>query len=183
LKKEFAFPANYEIECDAELPGTGAEVQYFTSRQDPASLKVHALCKISPNNGAAWFAAFEEGYTPSAALSTALSTPDPETACVVSAGSGFVFQPSQPDKRWLLPVFPVRYAYPLPQHELILFADFSGMCALDGNGIAWRSGQIFWDELSVVSIDQRSVLVQGCELEQGAVYEVDISSGRFTAKS
>ena len=103
------FPANYRIEFDCELPGTGGNVASFKHGfNDPQSKGLDGpLLLIKHHNSDSWLAVFGAGYTPGHAVDGVFTTPNPDVACVVSSGAGYwVDTLARTSKD--IPVFPIR---------------------------------------------------------------------------
>jgi hypothetical protein len=170
------FPANYRIEFDCELPGTGANVAVFKhGLNDPQGKGLDGpLFLIKHHNGDSWLAVFGAGYTPGHAVDGVFATPNPDVACVVSAGVGYwVDTLARTCKD--IPVFPIRQIEAV--EDAILFADFTTLAAFDSGGTKWISEQLVSDELRIKRVDPnwKSIVCSGFDAPQNRTIEVRVN--------
>jgi hypothetical protein len=151
---EMHFPHNYEIEQFPELPGGGSgDVPLFCFPRPGGSPERDGLwIEVRPQGYSSWHAVFANGHKSPPAISKVISTPDPFRACVDSKGSGYVVKATDPDDWQTIPIFPIVDIHLLPQHECLLFIDFSMIAAYGRNGMMWQAKSPF-DGLKITNAD------------------------------
>lgn len=70
-----------------------------------------------------------------------------------------------------LPVFDFRA---LPEHELLVFSDFTGLAAYGSNGLVWRSPRVWWDDLKITNVTHETI--EGTGLQEMR-FAVDLKTG------
>jgi hypothetical protein len=152
---DLTYAHHYEIKEFPELPGTGfgpLPVHYFPGH--PTRGEHDGLwIRVDPADAAPWVGVFGFGYGSPPAISRVISTPSPETVCVVSAGAGYrvkVNEPEQWDKVELVPILDVRS---IPALNLLVFSTFHKLAALGASGVVWESPRVCWDDLRITRAD------------------------------
>ena len=154
LSIDLQLPHSYEIEEVPELPGTGTwnvPLFYFprpTMRSEHDGLWL----RVQPRNCKSWVGVFAFGFASSPTNSRVLSTCDPERLCVVSRGIAYIVTADTPDHWEQVPIEPVLDVRYIPEHELLVFADFTRLTAFDSAGIRWTSPRLCWDDLKIVTV-------------------------------
>jgi hypothetical protein len=154
------FPQSYEVEALPELPGTGTfdiPVVYFPRPTKTRPEHDGIWLKISASSGRSWVGVFGFGYTEPPAASRVISTPDADRVCIISLGAAYIVKADEPDAWEQIPVMPVLEVRSIPEHQLLLFADFTRLAAYGSNGLAWRSPQVCWDELKILNVTSHSI--------------------------
>lgn len=179
MRTDFSFPSHYEIKFDVDLPGTGADVRYFSQTGTDSPMKVGLLCSIMPHGEQEWYAAFEEGYNSEAAVDGLFSTSDPRVVCVVCRGSGFFLNTSKPQIWSKVKAFPILSVTTITDKQLLIFSDFSRLSAYRGSDLLWCSGQICSDQLQVREIVDSVIHCRGWNALVGIEedYQIDLLSG------
>jgi hypothetical protein len=70
----------------------------------------------------------------------------------------------------------------LSQQGLLLFAGFTSITALGSSGIAWTTGRLTWEGLTISSIDGDKLLGHGWDApaDKEVPFEVDLKTGKHT---
>lgn len=180
---DLEFPHAYEIEEVPELPGTGKyniPVFYFP-RTKPGREHDGLWLKVSAANGTSWIGCFVFAYNSQLSLSKIASTPDPDRICVVSKGGAHIVKADDPDVWEQLPLMPVTELRSIPDHQLLVFADFTRLIAYGRNGVAWQSPRLCWDELRITKITSMTIEGTGYDptnsLTHASLFSVDIKTG------
>ncbi len=146
-----AFPHQYEVDLEAELPPCpGKErVLYFPQEPYRGGRGGGLLARIIPHEGQPWIGMFAgEGE----GLDKVLSTPDQHRVCVVSEGEGYLVTANDP-KRWeSVRCWPILDARPIPEQGLIVFADYTQLTAYSREGLAWTTRRLAWDGLRIAEV-------------------------------
>jgi hypothetical protein len=189
LEFDFAFPHSYQVEELREWPGTGSfsiPVIYFPP---PRSRAEHngLWLKVKAKSGKAWIGVFAFGYKSPPSFSRVLSSPDPESVCVVSDGNAYIVNTEQPDAWEQLPIMPVLDIRPLLEQELLLFADFIRLAAYGNKKLVWRSPRVCWDGLKIANVTTDIIEGTGYDPTNAATREsrfaVDVKTGRSLLSS
>jgi hypothetical protein len=154
-KLDFTYPHRFELKEFPELPGAGfgsLAVHYFPGSQTRPEHDGIWL-RVDPVGVEPWVGVFGFGYSSPPAVSLVLSTPDPEQLCVVSAGAAYRVRADQPERWEQLKLFPVLDVRPVPALNLLVFATFHKLAALDAAGVLWESPKVCWDDLRIVRAD------------------------------
>jgi hypothetical protein len=182
LEIDLALPHSYEIEEVLELPGTGTFDTPLLYIPQPKNRPEHdgLRLKIRAAGGKSWVGVFAFGYQSPPAFSRVVSLPDPNRACVISRGAAYVVKTDEPEIWEQIPVLPVLDIRLIPEHELLVLADFTRLAAYGNSGIAWRSPQVCWDELKILSVTDDTIEGIGYDPTNlgESRFAVDIRTGR-----
>ena len=181
---DLAFPHNYEVEEIPELPGTGkfrVPLHYFpgskTGREHDG-----LWLKVVTQNGASWVGVFGFGYESAESISRVVSSPDPDRICVVCRGAAYIVKVDEPDMWDKVPLLPVTDIRFIPDHQFLLFADFSTLAAYGHDGLIWESPRLCWDELKILRITDKTIEGVGYNpidsRSHESTFAVDIKTGR-----
>jgi YD repeat-containing protein len=77
----------------------------------------------------------------------------------VSNGAGYAVTADSPERWHSLPVHPVIEAQTLPESSMIVFADYTCVCAYGPQGNMWTTRDISWDGLHIDHSDGRQLFV------------------------
>ena len=170
------FPANYRVEFDCELPGTGGGVASFKhGLNDPGGKGLDGpLIHIQHDGVSSWLAVFAAGYTSGHAVNGVFATPNPDVACIISGGAGYWVDTLARTSNDI-PVFPIRQVE-VTEGE-ILFADFSCLAAFDSRGVKWVSDGLVSDMLRIERVDpiRKSIICSGYDAPQSRKIEVCVN--------
>jgi hypothetical protein len=182
LKIDLALPHSYEIEELPELPGTGTfdvPLLYFPR---PKGRPEHdgLWLKIRTATGRSWIGVFAFGYQSPPAFSRVVSSLDPNRVCVISRGGAYLVKTDEPESWEQVPIVPVLDIRLIPEHQLLVLADFTRLVAYSSGGLAWRSPQVCWDELKILSVTHNTIEGVGYDPTNlgESRFVVDIRTGR-----
>jgi hypothetical protein len=159
VEVDLSFSHSYEIEELPELPGTGridVPVLYFPR---PKSRPEHdgLWLRVRTASGESWVGVFAFGYQSPPAISRVLSSPDQNRACIISSGAAYVVKTDEPETWEQIPIVPVLDVRLIPEHQLIVFADFTRLAAYGRSGLAWRSPRVCWDGLKILNVTHDTI--------------------------
>ena len=183
LETDLVFPHSYRIEKLPELPGAGplnVSVLYFPT---PSSRPEHngLWVKMVSETGKSWVGVFAFLFDSPNARSRVVSTPDPGRVCVIAGSAGYIVKVDEPEI-WEKVTIPVLDVHSLPQHQLLLFADYTSLAAYSRDGLRWSSKQLCWDELKILKVTKSTIEGTGYDPTNSDTNEsrfaVDISTGR-----
>jgi hypothetical protein len=181
LESDFAFPHNYEIEEFGGPPGTGTlnvPLIYFPLPKGRPEHNGEWL-KVKAKSGKTWVGVFAFGP---GLRSAVISTPEPNTVCVISKGGGYLVNADSPELWEEVRACPVIDFRLLPEHQLLVFSDFTGLAAYGSNGLVWRSPRVCWDDLKITKVTSETVEGTGYDptnsFRQEMRFAVDVKTGR-----
>ena len=96
FESDFTFPHGYVVEEFGELPGTGTlkvPLIYFPAPRGRPERDGEWL-KVKAKSGRTWVGVFAFGP---GSLTAAISTPEPNTVCVISKGEGYLVNADSPE--------------------------------------------------------------------------------------
>jgi hypothetical protein len=155
-------PHAYELEPIEELPGSGQLRQsYFggsflkpppgegIQRREGLLLRV-----ISPGKKP-WIAIVKGSFdVPGSGI---YSTFDPEKFCIVAGGYGCFVSAASPEQRDEVRAIPVTDVKIIQDRSMFIFSDFIKLCAYTCAGLIWESPRVCWDDLKIVSINEKTI--------------------------
>jgi hypothetical protein len=152
-ERDMTFPHSYSVESISNLPGNGRLEIPLEDIPRPKSRAEHdgLWVLIRPASGKSWVGIFAFGYEEPPATSR-IVTPDPDRVCIISPGAAYIVQADDPSTYQQIPVLPVLDVRSIPEHRLLVLADFTRMAAFGRNGILWTSPQVRWDELKILNV-------------------------------
>jgi hypothetical protein len=156
---DLEFPHSYEIEEVPEFPGTGnfnVQVRYFPKLETRPEHDGIWL-QIRPATAQPWVGVFGfgDGYSPF--ISRVVSTPDKDRVCVISGGSAYIVKADEPEIWEGLAVRPVRDVRMIPEHQLLVFADFTRLIAYGRNQVAWKRSELCLDDLKILNVSSDKI--------------------------
>jgi hypothetical protein len=102
--------------------------------------------------------------------------------CVISKGGGYLVNADSPESWEEVRACPVIDFRLLPEHQLLVFSDFTGLAAYGGNGLVWRSPRVCWDDLKITKVTSETVEGTGYDptnsFKQEMRFAVDLKTGR-----
>jgi hypothetical protein len=139
---------------------------------------------VRPANGDPWVGVFEGGGygVPPAASEQVVGWPDEDSFCVVKTGSGVLVRADNPRVDSEIDVFPICDVLPIPDHALVVFADFTNLTAYGRDGLVWRSGRLVMDELKILGFESGRLMVSGYMADTYPELFVDVATGNAPDK-
>jgi hypothetical protein len=180
LESDLLFPHNYEIEEFGELPGTGTLKVPLIYFPPPKGRPEHngEWLKVKAKSGKI-VGVFAFGC---GSRTGVISTPEPNTVCVLSKGGGYLVNAESPELWEEVRTWPVIDFRPLPEQELLVFSDFTGLAAYGSDGLVWRSPRVCWDDLRITKVTGETIEGTGYDptnsLKQEMQFAVDLKTGR-----
>ncbi len=183
LEIDLALPHSYEVQELGELPGTGKfavpVIFYPPSKSRPEHDGL--WLKVSDAKDRAWIGVFAFGYSSPPAFSRIVSSPDPNRVCVISNGGAYLVKADEPKVWEQIPLIPVLDVRSIPEHNLLVFSDFTSLAAYGTNGLVWRSPRVCWDGLKIVSVTRGTIEGTGHDPTSSVTHEsrfvVDLKTG------
>jgi hypothetical protein len=184
LKLDLALPHTYEVQELGELPGSGKFSVPLIYFPPPKGRPEHdgLWLKVKGASGRVWIGIFKFGYQSPPAYSRVVSSPAPDSVCVISNGAGYLVKADEPEVWEKIQVSPVLNDRLVPEHGLLVFSDFTSLAAYGSNGLVWRSPRVCWDGLKIVSVGHETIEGIGDDPTNSITHEsrfvVDVKTGR-----
>lgn len=177
-KIELAFPHEYEVEVLTEavnerpvrIPASPEEVESVLVRVTPAGLPP-------------WVGSFARGFATDDLVSGVYAWPDGVSLAVVAAGYGYVFKAAEGGRNWVrLQPMPITDVRTMPEHKLIVFADFTHMFAFGAEKSAWKSERLSWDGVTITQVATNHIFGLAWDAMQDKEVEfvIDVRTGQHT---
>jgi hypothetical protein len=186
METDLTFPHHYSIERDVFLPSVhGIVPVYYYPGASRSGGRDGIWLGITPDEGTAWIGVFASGSW--RGISGIYSCPDGKSLCVVSDGLGYIVRTDAPEICEEIGP-PIREAKALPEVELLVFRDDTGLFAYGPDRRAWTTEPIALDGLTIDAIDGNTLrghaLVEGDITDADYVkwvdYAVDLVTGKRT---
>ncbi len=107
------------------------------------------------------------------------STPNPEEICAVAGGYAYLIDAANPDRFTMLPYRPVLEVRPLPAEGLLLFVGHHGILAWGRDGLAWQSGKLSDEGVTISSVEGGVLRGLGWDLrtDKKTPFTLDLQTG------
>jgi hypothetical protein len=172
----FGFATNYTVELNPEQPGGGWADRPRVMVRPGTNEAV--LAEVTPSEGAAWLAV-DGAFTGTPPWLCA--TPNPNVVCFGAGWSevgGRLVDVSTRETLLELDSY-MPNAYGVVDLDLLLLVSYTDMVAIGADGISWESGQLAWDDLTVLGVGAEGILCEGFFGGQQPVrFTVDPATGR-----
>jgi hypothetical protein len=186
LEWQFDYPARYEVIARERIDRSGgkAAFSYPGGSVVPMwqELADGPIFEIRPAEGHPWVGVFGGGGYGhrAAAPGQLLGWPDEFSLCVVYAGGADVVRSDDPTQTYTVDtVWPITDVLSIPEHKLVVFADFTNAAAYGVEGHVWTSPRIALDELTFVRASGSVLFASGFFGGVGNVaIEIDVRTGR-----
>jgi len=139
------------------------------------------ILAVAPAEGEPWIGVFHGGSygVPPAAPGQVIGWPDEKSLCVVKTGARCLVRTDDPTNTSEIDAFPITDVLVIPDHDLVVFADFTDLVAYGPAGIAWRSGRVALDDVEIVRAEGDVLHVAGFfGSVNRAEFTVDIHTGQ-----
>jgi hypothetical protein len=167
---DLTFPHRYEVELEVELPPCPGNEKVFYFPEEPyrGGRSGGLLVRIVPDAGQPWIGMFAgEGE----GVDKVLSTPDEHRVCVVSEGAGYMVCADAPTRWERVQCGPILDVRPIPERQLLVFADFCRLVAYGREGVAWTVKQFHGDDLRITHVSPEHIKGLAYDVTRGRVVE------------
>lgn len=143
------------------------------------------LVKVSPQGAAPWLGTFAFGHESPQTLTGIFSCPNANQICVVSSGSGFLVDATNPVNFIQVKSCPIVDVRAALSRQLLVFVDFTSISAYDSKGLAWRTKDLSWDGLTITLLTSESIegLAWDAPLDRQVKVTINLSNGAFVGGS
>jgi len=177
VKVQLDFPHDYKVDVLAER-GAEMPVRIPDAGEPVESL----LVKITPPDAPSWVGSFARGFETDQLVTGVFGWPDGISIGVVSAGYGYVVRASDP-KGWArLQPMPITDVRVMPEHKLIIVADFTHIFAYGSEKSMWKSERLSWDGITITKVATNHVfgLVWDASEDKEVEFVLDVRTGEHT---
>jgi hypothetical protein len=178
VKVQLEFPHEYRVDVLQET-GTAMAVRIPDAGEPVESL----LVKISPGDDApAWVGSFARGFETNDLVTGIYGWPDGVSIGVVSAGYGYVVRASGPKGWTRLQPMPITDVRVLPEHKLIIVADFTHIFAYGAEKSMWKTERLSWDGITITKVGTNHVfgLAWDGTADKEVEFVLDVRTGEHT---
>jgi hypothetical protein len=135
--------------------------------------------RVKPAKSLPFVGVFAYGFDSRFATDVIFSCPDPEKLCVVCGGYSYIVKTHNPMIWERLPVVPVVHAFAAPEHDILVFGDFTRFAAYGVNAVAWVTEQVTWDGIKIAEVSSSEIRGFGWEAPTGrdVEFRVNLSTG------
>jgi len=142
--------------------------------------------RVTPANGEPWDGAFAIGFDSEHAYDGVFGWPDGTSLCVVAGGYSYVFKADSHGRGFLrLEPMPVTDVQLVPEHKLIVIADYTNLYAYSGEKTAWKSERLSWEGVTISKIGTNHIFGIGWDAiaDKEVEFVVDVRNGSHTGGS
>ena len=180
---DFTFPRNYQIKIlEAAPPIHPLERLHHYPVELEEGDRSGAYVRVTPQEGPGWSGFFALGFESDQVVSALASCPDPDSFCVVVGGYAYVVKASDPTQWFRVEQRPVVDLRALAAQGILLFTGFAAMTAVDRAGVAWTTGRLSWEGISITAISGHALRGVGWDalVDKDVPFEVDLQTGKHS---
>jgi hypothetical protein len=183
FRLEFTFRRNYEARIlEAAPPVHPLEILHHYPVELEEGDRDGVYVRVAPHQGQAWRGFFALGFASDQVVSAVASCPDPDSFCVAVGGYAYVVKAADPAQWFRVEQRPVVDLRALPGQEILLFTGFTTMTAVGRAGIAWTTGRLSWEGISITEISGNNLRGLGWDAlaDKEVPFAVDLLTGKST---
>jgi hypothetical protein len=180
MKIETVFASAFSFEL-LEESKPGIETYFY-----PGASKVGGqdgiMIRVKRPDGPEWVGIFAFGDISKNGFSGAFTMPDPTKFCVVSNGAGYIVSSEDPKNWQEVAAIPIVNAFSIPEHGIVVFADYTELVAYSESGIKWKTDRLSFDGFKILEVTASCIKGQYYDIrsEENSLFEVDPSTGKAT---
>lgn len=156
LRTDQSFQRLYDCQVLSETTPTRAQHYFYPGASTQGGLD-GLILEVTPLRGPAWIGTFAPGDIAKAGVTGVFTMPNPREVCVVVGSQGYLVNVEAPTTWETIRAIPIIDVRPIPQHNLVIFANFTELFAYGLTGLAWRTKRLAWDGLTLVAISKDSI--------------------------
>ena len=177
LTFDLTFPHSYRV-VPTELSRNGEHPPIYFPGGTRTGGKDGLLLRFTASNGDQWSGCFAFGDY---GLCGVFASPDPDSVCVVSNGTGYWVHVNAPEKSSEMHALPIRDVRIVTDARILLLADFTSISAFGSDGQLWKH-RVCWDDLRIQEIQEGIVRGIGFDptnrKQSVAEFAVELATGR-----
>lgn len=180
MKPDLTFPANWSVEVLTARPLISPARQFVYPKQAEEVERGALELLVRPATGGVFLATCALGFADQAAPTGVWACPHPDWMCAVAGGYAYLIDTLTPESFQQLAYRPVLEVRALPENELLLFKSHHSLLAWGRDGIAWRTPQLSWEGVEIVSIHGNVLHGKGWDLmtDQDVDFSVNLQTGQ-----
>jgi hypothetical protein len=185
MKIDLSFRHDYEIkvlkgaiyDTRGPMDSPGNFLSWYGTAQKTGYL-------VTPRGGEPWIGVVAAGPFPSLSpMNSLFSCPNPRDFCIVLNGQALIVSTERPGKSVSVPCAPVLDVKILPEINLMLFSDYTGVVAWGPNGLEWRTCPVAFNGVEILYSDEN--YIYGSTLDEDgpnpyAPFQIEVKTGRTT---
>jgi len=158
------------------------EVKGFSPYVD-APTKGGALAPEGSSPPPPFLATCALGFRDPAAPTGLWSTPQPESMCAISGGYAYIIDTTRPERFTMIPYRPVLEVRPVINAGVLLFVGHHSILAWGRDGLAWESGKLSDEGVTITAIQGSVLHGRGWELmsDKETPFVLDMETGLRTS--
>lgn len=131
------------------------------------------------NTAQSFLATCALGFRDSSVPTGIWSCPKPEEICAVSGGYTYLIDTAVPERFTMLPLRPVMQVWPAPEAGLLLFAGHHSILAWGNEGLAWQSGKLSDEGVTITAIEGETLRGLGWQMmtDKETPFVLDLKTG------
>jgi hypothetical protein len=108
------------------------------------------------------------------------SCPNPHELCAISGGYAYLIDTRAPERFTMLPYRPVLEVRPIGEMNLLLFVGHHAILGWGADGLAWESGKLSSEGITIVAIDDATLRGCGWDMitDKETEFALDLRSGQ-----
>lgn len=108
------------------------------------------------------------------------SAPNPGEICAVSGGYAYLIDTAAPERFTMLPLRPVMQVAVALEAGLLLFAGHHSILAWERDGLAWQSGKVSDEGVTITSVEGDTLHGMGWEMrtDKEMQFAIDLRTGK-----
>jgi len=150
LELDSAFPHDFECKKLAEIP-SGKSLYYYPNGTTTGG-KDGLIVQLSPHLHDSWIGVFAFGTISPKGKIGLYSWPISNCLCVVSLGRGYLVRVDKPTSYEVISAEPILDVVPVPDRDLVIFANYTELIAYGKSGVVWKSKRISWDGIKITGV-------------------------------
>lgn len=179
-----SFPHTWAVQVLLQPPLIAPARQYIfpqhVAGEEDALHRGALQLLVRPYSGGQFLATCALGFRDSSLPTGVWSCPKAEELLAVAGGYAYRINTQEPESTELLEQRPVTAVLAIPEHGLLLLAGFHDILALAADGIAWRSGRISWEGLTLGNLQAGHLQGTGWDMftDTERPFTLDLLTGR-----
>jgi hypothetical protein len=172
------FAHEYECEVQPNLDGREGKRYYFpgaTSSGGQDGITV----RVVPHQAEPWIGTFAFGKIVPNGLSGVFTTPNTKRLLVVAKGDGYLITTDNPEQWERVATIPTTDVRSIEKQEIMVLASFTNLVAYNHAGVFWKTKQLSWDNLKIVSVTELELTGEFWDIrtESKQRFIVDLKTG------
>ena len=175
------FNSTYTFKIITETNGNEGERFYYPSASTQGG-RDGIMILVKPQDSKSWLGtfAFDDMFNEERDYYGVYTTPSSDNFCVVTGASGYWVSSKNPHECKRIEAYPIVDVHVLKEKQLILFSDFTTICAYGVNGFKWRTKRICPDGFIITSIDDEFIVGKYTDWDQYTkMFGVNLNSGEI----